>query len=137
MTAQGKWDITIKTPMGVMAGVLTLAVDGANLTGSLSNAEHDVPISNGKVQGNSLSWSASLKKPVAMTFKFTATVDADRIGGVAKHFLGKAEFSGRRSQNPLDGVAGPANPWPAAICDINDPDGLNLRECGCAPRWPG
>jgi hypothetical protein len=101
MTAQGKWNITIKTPMGDKAGVLTLAVDGATLTGSLSDADHHVTISNGKVQGNSLSWSASLKKPVAMTFKFAATVDADRISGVAKHFLGRAEFSGRRVQESV------------------------------------
>jgi hypothetical protein len=101
MTAQGKWNINIKTPMGDKPGVLTLDVDGATLTGSLSDAEHHVPISDGKVQGNSLSWSASLKKPVSMTFKFTATVDADRISGVAKYFLGKAEFSGRRVPEPV------------------------------------
>lgn len=97
MTAQGKWNVTIKTPMGDKAGVLILAVDGTTLTGSLSDADHQVAISNGKVEGNSLSWSASLKKPMAMTFKFTATVDVDRISGIAKHFLGKAEFSGTRA----------------------------------------
>ncbi len=38
MTAavQGKWNITIKTPMGEKAGVLELQVEGNTLTGSLS-----------------------------------------------------------------------------------------------------
>jgi hypothetical protein len=97
VSAQGTWNVVIKTPVGDRAGVLTLAVDGATLTGSLSDADHHVAISDGKVQGNTLSWSASLTKPFAMKLKFTAVVDADRISGVAKHFLGRAEFSGSRA----------------------------------------
>jgi hypothetical protein len=96
MTAQGKWNVTIKTPVGDKTGVLTLAVDGTTLTGSLSDADHHVAISDGKVQGNRLTWSASLSQPIAMKFKFTAIVEADRISGVAKHFLGSARFSGSR-----------------------------------------
>jgi hypothetical protein len=32
-----------------------------------------------------------------MSLKFTATVQADRISGTAKHLLGKATFSGTRA----------------------------------------
>jgi len=59
------------------------------LTGSLSDAEHYAAISDGKVEGNQLSWSAKVTKPMRMSFKFTATVEADRISGAAKHLLGK------------------------------------------------
>ena len=93
----GKWNITIKTPMGDQSGVLDLRTDGTVLTGSLFNAEHHAAISDGKVDGNKLSWSAKITKPMRMSFKFTATVEADRISGTAKHLLGKATFNGTRA----------------------------------------
>jgi hypothetical protein len=94
---QGKWNITIKTPMGDQSGVLDLRTDGTALTGSLFNAEHQAAISEGKVDGNKLSWSAKITKPMRMTFKFNAVVEADRISGTAKHLLGKATFTGTRA----------------------------------------
>ena len=94
---QGKWNITIKTPMGDKSGVLDLKTEGTALTGSLSDADHYAAISDGKVAGNHLSWSAKITKPMRMSFKFTATVEADRISGSAKHLLGKATFTGTRA----------------------------------------
>ena len=93
---QGKWKITINTPMGEKSGVLELLVNGRTLTGSLSDAEHHVAISEGKVDGNRLSWHAMITKPMRLNFKFTATVDEDRISGAARHMLGSATFSGTR-----------------------------------------
>ena len=93
---QGKWKITINTPMGERSGVLELLVSGETLTGSLSDADHHVAISDGKVEGNNLSWRAKITKPMRLSFKFTATVDEDRISGAARHMLGTATFSGTR-----------------------------------------
>jgi hypothetical protein len=93
----GKWNITIKTPMGDKSGVLELKSEGTALTGSLSDAEHHATINDGKVAGNKLSWSAKITDPMRMNFKFTATVEADRISGAAKHLLGKATFTGTRA----------------------------------------
>jgi hypothetical protein len=94
---QGKWNITIKTPMGDKSGVLDLKTEGTALTGSLFNSEYQASISDGRVDGNKLSWSAKITKPMRMTIKFTATVEADRISGAAKHLLGKATFTGTRA----------------------------------------
>jgi hypothetical protein len=94
---EGKWNITIKTPMGDKSGVLDLKTEGTALTGSLSDGDHYAAISDGKVDGNRLSWSAKITKPMRMSFKFTATVEADRISGAAKHLLGKATFTGTRA----------------------------------------
>jgi hypothetical protein len=96
MSAQGKWNITIETPMGDKTGVLDLVVDGATLSGSLSDADHFAVISNGKIEGNRLEWSAKITKPMRMSFKFTATVDTDRIQGSAKHWFGSVSFHGSR-----------------------------------------
>ena len=35
MAVDGKWNLTIKTPMGDQKGVLTLKQDGGNLNGSV------------------------------------------------------------------------------------------------------
>jgi hypothetical protein len=94
---RGKWNITIKTPMGDKSGVLELHVEGKNLTGSLSDAEYHVAISNGKAEGNELEWSAKIAKPMRLSFKFRATVDGNRISGTARHMLGSATFSGTRA----------------------------------------
>jgi hypothetical protein len=94
---QGKWNITIDTPMGAKSGVLELQVSGKTLTGSLSHDDLRVAISDGKIEGNKLSWQAKISKPMRMNFKFTATVDADRISGAARHMLGSATFSGTRA----------------------------------------
>jgi hypothetical protein len=91
---RSKWNITIKTPLGEKSGVLELHVEGKNLTGSLSDADHHVAISDGKIEGNRLSWQAKISKPMRLSFKFTATVDGDRISGTARHLLGSATFSG-------------------------------------------
>jgi hypothetical protein len=93
---QGKWKITINTPMGEKSGVLELLVSGQTLTGSLSGADHHVAISDGKIEGNKLSWQAKITKPMRLNFKFTAVVDQDRISGAARHLLGTATFSGTR-----------------------------------------
>lgn len=94
---QGKWNITIKTPMGDRSGVLELRTEGSALTGSMSDADHYAAISDGQVQGNQLSWSAKITKPMRMSLKFTATVEEDRISGSAKYLLGKATFTGTRA----------------------------------------
>jgi hypothetical protein len=94
---QGKWNITLKTPMGEKSGVLDLKTDGSTLTGSLSDADHYAAISDGRVEGNRLSWSAKITQPMRMNFKFTAVVEDDRISGAAKHLLGKATFTGTRA----------------------------------------
>jgi hypothetical protein len=94
---QGKWNITIKTPMGDKSGVLDFSVSGNTLSGSLSDAEHHVVISDGRIEGNKLSWKAKITKPMRLSFKFTATVEQDRISGDARHILGTATFSGTRA----------------------------------------
>ena len=98
MSVQGKWAITIKTPMGERRGVLDLIVEGATLSGSLTDGEHFAAITDGRIQGNKLTWSAKITQPMRMSFKFAATVDTDRIDGNAKHLLGSATFTGVRAR---------------------------------------
>jgi hypothetical protein len=95
--AHGKWNVTIKTPMGDRSGVLDLKVDGSKLTGSLSDGQHHASITDGRIEGNRLSWSSKIEKPMRLTFKFSAVVEADRISGSARNLLGSATFAGVRA----------------------------------------
>jgi hypothetical protein len=95
--AQGRWDITIDTPMGDKLGVLELNVSGTTVTGSLSDADHRVEITHGRIDGNQVNWQARITKPMRLSFKFTAVVDQDSISGEARHMLGTARFAGTRN----------------------------------------
>jgi hypothetical protein len=95
--AHGRWNVTIKTPIGDRSGVLDLKVEGNRLTGSLSDGEHHAVLNDGRIDGNRLSWSAKIEKPMRLNFKFSAVVDADRISGSARNLLGTATFSGVRA----------------------------------------
>jgi hypothetical protein len=83
---QGKWKVTIDTPIGEKSGVLELKVDGDRLTGTLSDGEHHAEIRDGRIKGRELTWSAKIQKPMRLTFKFTAVVDNDQIRGAARHY---------------------------------------------------
>jgi len=93
---QSKWNITIDTPMGVRSGVLELHIEGSTLSGSLSDGDHHVAISHGRIEGNKLSWQAKITKPMRLSFKFSALIEDGRITGTARHMLGTATFTGTR-----------------------------------------
>jgi hypothetical protein len=97
MSADGTWNTTINTPMGAQTGELTLATDGATLTGKMVGAQGEMAISDGAIDGNSLTWKAQMTSPMPMTLEFSATVDGDSISGSVKlGFFGNATFSGTR-----------------------------------------
>ncbi|HEY2683882.1 MAG TPA: hypothetical protein VGI93_10270 [Steroidobacteraceae bacterium] len=93
----GKWHVTLNTPVGERKGLLELKVNGNSLTGSLSDGEHHALISDGKIKGNQLTWSAKIEKPMRLTLKFSARIENGKISGSARHLLGSATFTGARA----------------------------------------
>jgi hypothetical protein len=56
------------------------------------------PLANGKIDGNALSWSASITSPMPMTLEFTGTVEGDELSGSVKAgAFGSFPFSGGRA----------------------------------------
>lgn len=98
MSADGTWNTTINTPMGAQNGTLTLSTEGGNLTGTMASPLGEMPIQDGSIDGDTLSWKADITSPMAMTLEFTAKVEGDEIGGNVKlGAFGNATFSGTRA----------------------------------------
>jgi len=98
MSADGTWNTTINTPMGAQNGTLTLQTSGGTLTGKMAGAQGEILLTDGKADGDNLSWKAQMTSPMPMVLEFTATVDGDKISGNVKlGAFGNATFSGTRA----------------------------------------
>jgi hypothetical protein len=98
MSADGTWNTTINSPMGAQNGSMTLATDGGTLTGKLTGAQGELEIEDGTVDGDTLTWKASMTSPMPMTLEFTATVNGDEINGEVKlGAFGNATLTGTRA----------------------------------------
>jgi hypothetical protein len=85
MAADGKWQLTINTPLGTQQSILTINAQGDSLAGTQSAASGDErPIEEGKISGDNLSWKATINRPMALTLEFTATVQGDAMTGSVK-----------------------------------------------------
>ena len=98
MAVDGKWEITINSPMGAQKAILDLATSGDTLTGTQAAAQGSGPLENGKVDGNNLTWSAKISSPMPMTLDFTGAVDGDKLSGSVKAgSFGSFPFTGNRT----------------------------------------
>lgn len=99
MAADGKWQLTINTPLGAQQSMLNISTSGASLSGTQSAASGDEkPIEEGKISGDQISWKASISKPMAMTLEFSATVQGDSMTGSVKlGMFGTQSFRGVRA----------------------------------------
>lgn len=84
MAIDGDWNIAVNSPMGKQESKLSFVSNGSELTGTASAQGQSQPISNGKIDGNAVSWSASITTPFPMTLEFTGTIDGDSMSGNVK-----------------------------------------------------
>ena len=66
MSADGNWKITIQSPMGAQEVEATITTSGDTFTGKTSGRMGDQTI-EGKVDGDTLTWSSSISQPMPMT----------------------------------------------------------------------
>lgn len=100
MAADGKWQLTINTPLGAQQSTLTVSSqDCGVLTGTQSAGSGDErPIEDGRISGDTISWKASITKPMPMTLEFSATVEGDSMTGTVKlGMFGSQGFHGVRA----------------------------------------
>ena len=97
MSVAGTYECVTKTPMGDQKSDVTIVVDGDTFTGTNIGAMGSMELENGKVDGNTLTWSMKMTVPMPMTLEGEATVDGDTItGGVKAGAFGTFPMSGTR-----------------------------------------
>lgn len=99
MSVAGTYDVTIKSPMGDQKGTLTVNPSGDTFTGSItSGMMGSMDVSNGKVSGNTITWTMDMKVPMPMTLECDATVDGDAItGSIKAGMFGSMAMAGARA----------------------------------------
>ena len=95
MSADGSWKTTVNSPMGVQEGTLTIKTSGDTFSGQMAGRMGAQDIS-GKVDGDTLTWSAQITTPFPMTLDFTVKVENDNMSGSVK--------AGAFGSSPLTGV---------------------------------
>lgn len=98
MSVDGNWNMTLSTPMGERTAQLTLKSSGSALTGTQSGEQGSAEITDGKVDGNKVSWKVAIVNPMPLTLEFNGTVDGDAMkGDMGVGFMGSFPFTGTRA----------------------------------------
>ena len=98
MSVAGTYDCVTKTPMGDQKSKFTVNVDGDTFTGQQAGAMGSMDVVDGKVDGNTLTWTMNMTVPMPMKLTGEATVEGDAITGtVDAGAFGKMPLSGTRA----------------------------------------
>ncbi len=95
MSVEGKWTVTIKSPMGPMESIVVLqSVNGA-LTGTQSGQGATSEISEAKVDGGNIYWVNHATTPMKMKLEFSAAIEGNQMTGKVKAgMMGSFPFTG-------------------------------------------
>ncbi len=98
MAVEGAWDCVMKTRAGVQEFVLTVDRHGDTFTGTNSSPTGSVDIADGKIDGDTLTWTMSITKPLPLKLRGSATVDGDTLAGIVDGgvLAGKMDLKGTR-----------------------------------------
>jgi hypothetical protein len=97
MNIDGKYELTLETPMGKQEGAMTLETNGAALSGTLVNRRGSTEFSGGAVDGDEVSFDTKIPTPIGrLKAHVTGRVTDGRFVGDAKLPLGSAHIEGSR-----------------------------------------
>jgi hypothetical protein len=76
----GKWTATVESPRGTQTITFNFTVDGAKLTGAVTTPRGEMPISDGKIDGDNISFATVMSRD-GNEFKllYTGKIDGDTI----------------------------------------------------------
>jgi hypothetical protein len=98
MAVDGKWNVTVNSPMGAQKSELNFTADGGTLKGTGTAQGNSQEIADGKIDGNNIGWKVSITSPFPMTLEFAGTVDGDAMSGNVKAgSFGSFPWSGTRA----------------------------------------
>jgi len=93
----GVWEITSETPRGTMTRKVTFEQDGSSLTGTMETRMGSVPIQNGSVEGNKLSFTVVFSRGErSFEMTYSGTVEGDTAKGTYQTSRGEVEWTATR-----------------------------------------
>lgn len=94
----GTWNVIIASPAGAQKATMTVRSAGETFEGDFTGDDGTVEIADGKVDGDTISWSMQIAKPLPMklTSKLTLT-DGAFSGAVTAGAFGSFPMSGTRA----------------------------------------
>nr|WP_137676350.1 hypothetical protein [Parerythrobacter lutipelagi] len=83
MSVAGTYDTVVKSPMGDQKGTFTVVPgdDGNTFTGSMAGGMGSMDVSDGKIDGDTLTWKMNMTVPMPMELNCEATVNGDQMTG--------------------------------------------------------
>ena len=81
MSVAGTYDCVTKSPMGDQKSKFTVNVEGDTFTGQNAGAMGSMNVVDGKVDGNTLTWTMNMTVPMPMKLEGSATIDGDALTG--------------------------------------------------------
>lgn len=98
--AAGKWTAEVQGRGGTNTITMNFTVAGDKLTGSVSNPMGELPIENGKVEGDNISFTQTLSfGGTDITLKYTGVVKGDTIEMTRDAGRGPGQkFTARKAQ---------------------------------------
>jgi len=93
----GVWEISSETPRGTMTRKVTFEQDGSSLTGTMETRMGSVPIQNGSVEGNKISFTVVFSRGErSFEMTYSGTVEGDTAKGTYQTPRGEVEWTAKR-----------------------------------------
>jgi hypothetical protein len=96
----GTWDLDVVTPFGSQRLELELTARESTVTGTASLGSTSVPIRDGRLAGELLTFEVDVTDPMELTLAVKLTLDGDTLTGKAKakgKLLPSAKVTGTRA----------------------------------------
>lgn len=84
MSFDGRWQITIATPIGKQEVVLDIVDRDGQVSGTATQGDESVPLIDPVIEGDHIRWSQQITKPMRLKIKFDVTRQGDALSGTAK-----------------------------------------------------
>ncbi len=93
----GSWQLSIRTPVGRQDIALDIDADGSGtLRGAARSKAESVTLEDVRLDGDRLTWSQSITRPMRLRLDFDVTLDGERMSGHSR--------AGRLPRSTVTGV---------------------------------
>lgn len=84
MSFDGRWQVTIPTPLGKQEVTLEIVDRDGQLSGTAKQGNETVPFLDPVVDGDRMQWSQQITKPMKLSIRFDLMRAGDNLSGTAK-----------------------------------------------------